>query len=474
MKFRLSLIIAVFLLVVTPIVITGLVTMEAAENALIYRTAQGQAVEAQTRQIDRLRENIVYMLIIGTVVSLTGAGIFATGLAGSVNIIKTGLDGLSRDVNVVIPPLRGVLGEITASINRMAQVLRETRSHRDALLSSSPNGIITIDREGRIILFNPAISGLTGIRQELALGADYRSVGLDSRLVRLLTNVLNEGETVIAREETLLRPDLKSLAVAVSTSRLQNNEDEAMGALAILIDLREKRLLEAQVLHANRLAGLGELAAGVAHEIRNPLTAVKGFTQVLEEELAPGDARREYTGVITKEVERLERIVRGLLAFARPAQSKFQKENLSEIMDETLVLVDNGEFRRRIELHKEYEGEVWADVDRGQVKQVLLNLLINASQAIESKGVIRVRIARQGEWASISVSDSGSGIRQENFDKLFDPFFTTKEKGTGLGLAMVHQLVELHQGKVQVRSAVGQGTEFTVMLPLRQGGVGVG
>ncbi len=474
MKFRLSLIISVFLLVVTPIVITGLVTMEAAENALLYRAAPGQALQAPTYQIDRLRENIVYMLIIGTVISLTGAGIFATGLAGSVNIIKNGLDGLSRDVNVSIPPLRGVLGEIAASINHMAQVLRETRSHRDALLTSSPNGIITIDRKGRIVLFNPAISGFTGIGQEQALGSDYRNVGLDPGLVRLLAAVLSEGTMVIAREETLLRPDGKSLAVAVSTSRLQSDEHEAIGALAILIDLREKRLLEAQVLHASRLAGLGELAAGVAHEIRNPLTAVKGFTQVLEEELAPGDERREYTAVITKEVERLERIVRSLLAFARPARSKFQKENLPEIMEETLVLVDNGEFRRRIELQKSYEGEVWAEVDKEQLKQVLLNLLINASQAIEAKGVIKVSIRRQGEWATIAVADSGCGIAPENFDKLFDPFFTTKEKGTGLGLAMVHQLVELHQGKVQVKSVVGQGTEFTVILPLRQGGVGLG
>lgn len=475
MKFRLSLIFSVFLLVVTPIVITSLVTMEAADKALQSRaTGSELVVTSENAEINHLRESIIYMLIIGTVVSITGAGIFTSELANSVSVIKNGLDALSRDVNITIRPLRGVLGEITQSINQMAETLRETRNHRDALLQSSPNGIITVDKQGKIILFNPAVANLTGIEQNQALGANYQDAGFDQSLVHLIEATLNNEALVSAKEEILFRPDGSTVAVAITGSKLYDFKSELVGALAVIIDLREKRLLEAQVLQANRLAGLGELAAGVAHEIRNPLTAIKGYTQILDEELSVNDLKREYIEVILKEVNRLDRIVNGLLAFARPSTSHYRMLDLHDVIEETLVLIDNSAFRQRIELQKDYGKDMRAEVDKDQLKQVLLNLLLNATQAIAEKGKIKIVTHREDGRVSISVIDSGSGIPQENIDKLFDPFFTTKDKGTGLGLAIVHRLLELHQGKAIVRSVQGKGTEFKVILPIRQGGKPIG
>lgn len=472
MKFRLSLILAIFFLVVTPIVLTGLVTVETAEKALENQAAQnGFLFQGENTEIHRLQENIIYMFIIGTVVSLAGAGIFTSDLAGSVNGIKKGLDELSRDVNMIMRPQRGVLGEIVTSINQMAENLRDTRNHRDALLESSPNGIITVDRQGRIILFNPAASNLTGIDVERALGSDYHGVGLSAPVVSLLERTLGHEAAILPSEEGWIRPDGSTVAVALTTSKLFDHFGKGVGALAVMIDLREKRLLEAQVLQANRLAGLGELAAGVAHEIRNPLTAIKGYTQVLDEELSEEDPKREYTAVIVKEVNRLDRIVRELLVFARPAASRFEWVTIQDVLEETLVLVDHAALRRRIDLQKDYAEHVRAEVDKEQVKQIFLNLVLNAVQAIPDDGVVRISTRTEKDHIRICVADSGVGILPEHEAKLFDPFFTTRENGTGLGLAIVHQLVELHQGEVVVNSQRGTGTEFQVRLPIQQGGV---
>ncbi|WP_407310058.1 ATP-binding protein [Desulfosporosinus sp. SB140] len=471
MKFRANLILSVFLLVVTPIVITSLVTMEAADRALQAQALEtGHPLSFEKIEIARLRENIVYIVIIGTVVSLTGAGIFTSELSGSVNKIKQGLDNLSHDANTAIDVQRGIMGEIATSINQLAEKLHETRSHRDALLECSPNGIITVDKLGKIILFNPAVSSLTGIPPGTALGANYQEIGLPPALIRPLAAALTKQPTDMTKEEILSRPDGNSIAVAISTSRLHDDE-EIVGALAIIIDLREKRLLEAQVLRANRLAGLGELAAGIAHEIRNPLTAVKGYSQVLEDELDLHDPRREYTAVIVKEVNRLDRIVQGLLAFARPSASQFELVNLNQIIEETLVLIEKPAFKHRIELRKEYGENVLAEVDKDQIKQILLNLFINAGQAIQDQGTIRIVTGQKGDQVAIRIIDSGLGISQAIIDKLFDPFFTTKGEGTGLGLAIAHQLIELHGGKIEVHSRLNSGTEFKLILPIRQGGI---
>ncbi|HZW84174.1 MAG TPA: histidine kinase dimerization/phospho-acceptor domain-containing protein, partial [Candidatus Deferrimicrobium sp.] len=364
MKLRISLIISVFLLVVTPIVITGLVTFETAEKVLQAGNNQTLLSNAESLEINRVRENIVYLFIIGTVLSLTGAGIFATSMANSVTMIKTGLDGIGRDPGIKLQRMRGFFADIAEAINEMGDKLRETRGHRDALLDSSPNGIISVDKQGKIILFNPAASALTGVSGSEAMGQDFSHVGLATPLVSLLGKTLSRQATEEPQEEILQRPNSSSVSVAVTTAGLFDQLGEVVGALAVIIDLREKRLLEAQVLRANRLAGLGELAAGIAHEIRNPLTAVKGYSQILEEELPSKDEKREYTAVIIKEVNRLETIVQGLLAFARPARSKFRRENLAEIMDETLLLVENGLFKGRIEVIRNYDLETCAEVDK--------------------------------------------------------------------------------------------------------------
>ena len=352
MKFRLSLTLSIFLLVVIPILATGLVSMETASKALELQAQQaGISIVSANLAFNRLRESIVYLLIIGTVVSLTGAGFFVSWLASAIQTIHIGLAALGHDRTVTLPPLPGVMGEIATDINLMAKALRES---------------------------------------------------------------------------------------------------------------------EEQVLRSSRLAALGELSAGIAHEIRNPLTSIKGYAQLLADELPADDEKLQYTQIIEREVFRMERIIQGLLDFAHPNSSIFQRIKLSDVLHETLLLVNLSTFRQRLRLILDCDPNIVVEADPEQLKQIFLNLILNAAQAITDCGSITITSSQDEYSVIICVHDDGPGIPSEHIHKLFTPFFTTKEKGTGLGLSIVHRLIELHHGRITVDSSPARGTTFTIELPLKQ------
>ncbi|SDF86513.1 ATP-binding protein [Sporolituus thermophilus] len=234
-------------------------------------------------------------------------------------------------------------------------------------------------------------------------------------------------------------------------------------------ELAERKKLEAQVQRAERLAAIGEVAAGLAHEIRNPLMAVKGFAQLLKEDITPAE-QAEYSDIIVRETERLDRLIEQLLCFARPAATQVAPTDVKEVVESTLLLVDTKRRRSHIEIIRDLDGPLPPVlVDGEQLKQVLLNIILNAIQAIEQKGIIRVSAKPAADVLHLTVADTGCGIAPENMGKLFDPFFTTKENGTGLGLAVAHRLVENWNGRILVESTPGQGSTFTLVLPTTGG-----
>lgn len=245
---------------------------------------------------------------------------------------------------------------------------------------------------------------------------------------------------------------------------------EAINEMAFTIAERKK--FEEQIHRADRLAALGEITAGVAHEIRNPLTAIKGFVQLIEEDLPPGDSKLEYTRIVTREVDRMNKIVEELLYYARPYESCRALISINDTLDGTLMLVNFKMIQPKIKVIKQYNHSLPSiPADEEQIKQVFLNLIINSIQAIIGAGEILIAtdINETGEFVSITISDTGDGIEPENLKKLFDPFFTTREKGTGLGLPVVYKIIELHRGYIEVESRLGQGAAFTVYLPIREG-----
>jgi signal transduction histidine kinase len=228
------------------------------------------------------------------------------------------------------------------------------------------------------------------------------------------------------------------------------------------------RKTEAQLIRSEKLAALGQLAAGIAHEIRNPLTSINILIHSLTENLPTKNSHWEDLKVIEEEILRINEIVDQFLRFAKPASPLFEKADLIPIFEETLQLLRPQIERGGISVQKEFESLPRATVDKEQMKQVILNLLMNAIQAMPKAGRLGLsdRMSRDGHWVELTIQDSGIGIPPEDIDKLFDPFFSTKEGGIGLGLSIAHRIIDQHHGKIEVESKPGKGTLFTISLPI--------
>ena len=230
------------------------------------------------------------------------------------------------------------------------------------------------------------------------------------------------------------------------------------------------RKTEAQLIRSEKLAALGQLAAGIAHEIRNPLTSINILIHSLRDGLSSENSHGEDLKVIEEEIDRINEIVDQFLRFAKPASPLLEKAEIIPMFEETLQLLKPQIERRRISVQKNFRSLPPITIDREQMKQVVLNLLLNAIQAMPEGGRLGLSglVPEENQWIQISVQDSGIGIPPKDMDKLFDPFFSTKEGGIGLGLSIAHRIIDQHHGKIEVESTPGKGTLFTIWLPMDQ------
>ena len=228
------------------------------------------------------------------------------------------------------------------------------------------------------------------------------------------------------------------------------------------------RKTEAQLIRSEKLAALGQLAAGIAHEIRNPLTSINILIHSLTKNFPSEDSHREDLNVIEEEIDRINEILDRFLRFAKPAVPLLERTEVASIFEETLQLIRPRMEKQRIHVQKEFQDLPMILMDREQIKQVALNLLLNAVQAMPKGGTLMLRgqNSKDGQWITISIQDSGVGVPNEDMNKLFDPFFSTKEGGIGLGLSIAHRIIDQHHGKIEVESDPGKGTLFTIWLPI--------
>ena len=240
---------------------------------------------------------------------------------------------------------------------------------------------------------------------------------------------------------------------------------------------REKELKESQAIlrRADRLSSLGLLTAGLAHEIRNPLVAIRTFTQLLPERYEDAEFREGFQGLALKEVDRICGLINDLLSFARPSKPNVAPENVNDVVDNVARILEAQSKEKNVDITREFAEDLpKAWIDREQTKQVFMNLILNAIQAMTNGGtiVISTRLSAKNdvelirEYVQIEIRDTGIGIPAEDLEHIFDPFFTSKEEGSGLGLAVSHQIVQEHGGLVTVESTVGKGTSFFVHLPV--------
>ncbi len=248
---------------------------------------------------------------------------------------------------------------------------------------------------------------------------------------------------------------------------LTDETSEFLGYVLLFKDLREVQSLQKALARSQRLASIGSLAAGVAHEIRNPLSSIKGFATYFKERYAHIPEDCNISTILIQEVDRLNRVVSQLLEFSRPVRIFRQKVSIADVIQSTLKLMERQASAHSVEIHLQMDaGLPQVSIDPDQINQVLLNLLLNAVEAMPQGGAVEIRAAQDQDRLVIQISDSGAGIAETDLSRIFDPYFTTKPTGTGLGLPIVHNIVEAHGGDIRIESHSGKGAVVTIRLPI--------
>jgi two-component system sensor histidine kinase PilS (NtrC family) len=325
------------------------------------------------------------------------------------------------------------------------------------------SGLVTLDRDGVVITFNAAAEEILGIQAASAAG----------RRIGELMPELAESLASVGERSSLKRAEVThgERALGVSASPLYDAAGQVLGRIVSFQDLTELRRMEEAVARSEHLAAVGRLAAGVAHEIRNPLAAISGSIELLARDDGKASDRAQLTEIVLREVARLDALIRELLEFARPRKPEPQRLDLRATLGELARVFEHDKqlAGAPVELHA--DGAVWVEADPAQLRQVVWNLLRNAAEAAPAGSPITLgagetRDADGSSWGWLAVRDRGPGIPVEQRARLFEPFYSTKEKGTGLGLAVVHRIVEAHHGRIDVESPTGGGTRVCVRLPL--------
>lgn len=367
------------------------------------------------------------------------------------------------------------LEEAYHTLEERAIQLVNIQDYMEAILRSITSGVVTVGPDGSVATVNVAAERMLGMREEemvpRRIGRLFKDDGgLDASLMRFL-----RGQTPkMVTDVQAVAIDGRTLHAKVAMARMRDVGGRVFGAVVTLEDVSEVRALTDQLIRADRLAAMGELTAGVAHEVRNPLGIIRASVQLVED--AQGDPARVHDAVrvIKQEIDRLDRVIKALLDFGRPSAPTLRLTNVEDVVNDVVLFTRQFAGQARVEIETAFTAAspyVLADAD--QLKQVLVNLVSNAVQAMEDTGgTITVRVWDDDSFVLASVADTGPGMSSEMLDKVFDPFYSTRDGGTGLGLTIVHRIIDQHGGRVEVESTPGAGTTFTVALPARSRGEG--
>jgi two-component system sensor histidine kinase HydH len=356
----------------------------------------------------------------------------------------------------------------------LSRTLQETRDYTRQVIASMAHGVLSIDKTGKAVSWNRQALSLLGItgteidHLDLQTVFDFQETGI--------SRTIHQGVAVMNREIRHYRDNGEWLPLLLTVTPIQDEAGSRSGAVMVLRDMSEIKRLEAKVRRAEKLAAVGRLAAGVAHEIRNPLSSIRGFAYLLGRGHGKETPEREYADVMVREIDRINHVVTDLLNFSRPMALEPQATMLADLLTHVVSLVSADAKTNGIDIRLDCDtGIPCVFLDPNQVTQAVLNLMLNALHASQSGGAVAIRAAwrpKEGE-VEIQVTDNGPGIAPEVQEKVFEPFYTTRERGTGLGLAIVRKIAENHDGSVSVESpppGKGRGTRFRLLLRDMQAG----
>jgi len=353
------------------------------------------------------------------------------------------------------------------------------------IIQSLDSGLLTVDLSGNINFLNRTAEKLLGQNAESLNDTSIEALfpRINGVVEQVKKKVLESTGDYHRYETLLANSDGGKTYLGFSISPLTDAVGALIGYTLIFQDITKFKEMEEEMKRVDKMAAVGLLAAGMAHEVRNPLASLSGSIQMLKDELRLDDRQQHLMNITLRESERLNALITDFLLFAQPPQTHKTDFSLRKILDEAIDLfIHSPCYHDGIHIRRPKDHfELTASVDASQMKQVFWNLLINAAQSMSDGGNIDIRLWKGSasdipspppafqpsgrEWAKISIVDSGNGIAQEEKEKIFEPFFTTKENGTGLGLSIVHKIIENHNGLIRVESELGRGSSFTIYLP---------
>jgi nitrogen-specific signal transduction histidine kinase len=374
--------------------------------------------------------------------------------------------------------LQVLCGQLAVAIDNaeLFTEVQNARIYNEILLQNLTTGVVAADADGDITVFNQEAAQIAGLNSN---GVERTVNDLPAPLRDIIQTTLTSGERQEDREVELPGGTFARASSAI----FRGQGGELLGALMVVTDITALKRLELQIRRSDRLASLGTLSAGMAHEIKNPLVSIKTFAQLLPERYHESDFRETFSGLIVHEIDRIDSLVNQLLRFARPAKPLLRPMHVHEILEKTLRLVQHRLYQKEIKVTRKWNAPVdTIQADGDQMEQVFLNFFLNAMDAMKRGGELTVSTeTRRGESLvthllpedeeknealHISIGDTGEGIKKEDIAQVFDPFFTTKDFGTGLGLSVVHGIIEEHGGQIEVESELAKGTSFHIFLPL--------
>jgi two-component system sensor histidine kinase HydH len=348
--------------------------------------------------------------------------------------------------------------------------LSRVKAFSDMLVDNIPIGLVALDQNGRILTLNHVAEDRFGVLTQDYIGQKARQC-IPKEIVDSLSQ-LSEENPLLEQEIQCVLGDRGALPLEVTMAILHDETGEFIGTVILFKDLTEIKELRKKVARSRQLAAVGRLAGGVAHEIRNPLSSIKGFATYFKERTSKHPDQQEIADVMIREIGRLDRVIGQLLDFSKPLTMVKERINLQDFIADSLQRVAQIAEKKHISLHQENGSmELFVLMDQEKIGQVLLNLYLNAIEAMQSGGHLTVTVAGKPplEGITIQITDTGNGIDEKDLAQIFDPYFTTKATGTGLGLAIAHNIVEAHDGSISVESQVDVGTKVTIRLPLITG-----
>lgn len=362
---------------------------------------------------------------------------------------------------------------------RLQKELIETKNFLESIVEKAGDAISVVDLEGRVLYWNEGAEKIYGYRKNEVMGKklsqflypkDEKLRSEEEKWMDQLMERVKMGEVIPNVEVKRQTKDGREIIISMTISPLRDAEGRIIGASRICKDITQLKKTEERLILTERLSSLGELTAGVAHELRNPLAGIKINTQILSRKRDLSETERKILKSTEEGIEKIQKIVDDMLHFAKPKEAHFKLEEINEVVEKSLSILQT-KFKKS-SIHTVFEDgkglpKIWIDVH--QIQQVLINLMLNSIQAMDRGGTLTLRtFLEKDDRVAVEIKDTGIGIPKSNLKRIFDPFFTTKSEGTGLGLSISLKILENHGATIDVTSEEGKGSVFTIHFPRKK------